>query len=55
MSSEIRYKTFAANPENIKKIIICLHGLGASAEDFIPFAKMLNNPETLFIFSSSTP
>ena len=50
MNSDIQYKTFAANPENVTKIIVCLHGLGASAEDFIPFAKMINNIDTLFIF-----
>jgi phospholipase/carboxylesterase len=50
MNSDIQYKTFATNPENIKKIIVCLHGLGASADDFIPFAKMINNPDALFIF-----
>ena len=47
------YETYAANSQieqNPKKIVICLHGLGASPDDLIPFAKIINDEETLFIF-----
>ena len=47
------YETYAASSEikqNPQKIVICLHGLGASPDDLIPFAKIINDQETLFIF-----
>ena len=50
MKQEMQYKTFAANPENITNIIICLHGLGASPDDFMPMARIINKQNTLFIF-----
>ena len=49
MSQNLSYKTITATKET-KQIIIWLHGLGASADDFIPLARMMDLPHTTFIF-----
>lgn len=37
-------------PANAESVVIWLHGLGASGNDFVPIVPMLKRPQTLFIF-----
>ena len=37
-------------PDEADKVVIWLHGLGASGHDFVPIVPMLGQPNTRFVF-----
>ena len=49
-TTNLQYKTLPAKTPTPKSIVIWLHGLGASADDFMPLAQMANRPDITFIF-----
>ena len=49
-NSDLSYKTIEPTSGQTEHLVFWLHGLGATADDFIPIAQIMAMPNTKFIF-----